>query len=87
MIMRRQEDAKERFMECKVAYQTLVDKDQRRQYDRSRSVSNSLSISAVPVNCAASTISLPDSAYGCGNCLPNRQFIGPIFKQEKFGGI
>ena len=52
-------------MECKVAYQTLVDKDQRRQYDRSRSVSNS-SFSDVPAVCAATTVSLPKPACSCG---------------------
>ena len=29
-------DAKERFMECKTAYETLMDEQQRRAYDRSR---------------------------------------------------
>lgn len=29
-------DAKERFMECKTAYETLLDEKQRKAYDRSR---------------------------------------------------
>lgn len=38
LLLLLQPDAKDRFMACKTAYQTLVDEGQRRQYDRTLEV-------------------------------------------------
>ncbi len=37
-----QPDAAERFMECKMAYQLLIDSSKRQQYDRQHQVLNTL---------------------------------------------
>jgi DnaJ-class molecular chaperone len=37
-----QPDAAERFMECKMAYQLLIDPSKRQQYDRQHQVLNTL---------------------------------------------
>ncbi len=42
MVIVLQPDAAERFMECKMAYQLLIDPSKRKQYDRQHQVRNRL---------------------------------------------